>query len=378
MLRVKIKHWEQIRGVYMPRLQQRQMEQERTSSRMLHAEHFQPPPASNHPEHVDLWLPSSLSPMSRVSVSSARLIDVEEKLRTAQRSDALENLCHILRVKSRMVLFKNKNIRGQRDGMRSQSVIDQVHARAHAAATKYHFARLAKLSLSGPGAWESTLHVLLDSDVHAYSDPEKMRVSVGRRGTLEHEPEEVEELGASNALVLELDLRPEIRSQRDGTGDTHRTLLWIWRVEGFAVSGEDVEDDILHSEWAKSRARANRAEEEVLLVREEMRRTLEFFNWKARWWEERGKLRTLSDKDCLVGLQAYSMEQAALHQQLHTSFKTIWRQLLEDAEDEEGEVVDGEGSRVNDGDEDEDAKDDSEEGNNDEDGDDPDDDDNDD
>ena len=362
----------------MPGLQRLQMEQERTNSRTLRAEHFQPPPASNHPEHVDLWLPSSLSPTSRVSVSSARLIDVEEKLRTAQCSDALENLRHILRVKSRMVLFKNKNVRGQRDGTRSRSVIDRVHARARAAAAKYRFARLAKLSLSGPGAWESALRVLLDSDIHAYSDPEKMHVSVGRRGTLEHEPEEVEESGALNAPVLEIDLRPEIRSQRDGTGDTHRTLSWIWRVEGFAVSGEDVEDDILRSEWAKSRARANRAEEEVLLVREEMRRTLEFLNWKARWWEERGKLRTPSDKDCLEGLQAYSMEQAALHQQLHTSFKAIWRQPLEDAEDEEGEVVDGEGGGGNDGDEDEDAEDDSDEGGDDEDVDDPDDDDNDD
>ena len=69
-----------------------------------------------------------------------------------------------------------------------------------------------------------------------------------------------------------------------------------------------------------------------------------------------------------VGLQAYSMEQAALHKQLHTSFKGIWRQPLEDTEDEEGEVVDGEGRGI-DGDDDEDAEDDSEEGDDEEDGD---------
>jgi hypothetical protein len=69
------------------------------------------------------------------------------------------------------------------------------------------------------------------------------------------------------------------------------------------------------------------------------------------------------------GLQAYSMEQAALHKQLHTSFKGIWRQPLEDTEDEEGEVVDGEGGRGIDGDDDEDAEDDSEEGDDEEDGD---------
>ncbi|EDR07081.1 uncharacterized protein LACBIDRAFT_328410 [Laccaria bicolor S238N-H82] len=361
--------------VYMPGLQQLQLEQERTNSKTLRAGHFQPPPASNHPEHVDLWLPSSLSSTSCVSVCSARLIAIEEKLRMAQCSDALESLRHVLCVKSRMILFKNKNVRGQRDGTQSRSVIDRVHARARAAATKYRLARLAKLSLSGPGAWESALRVLLDSDIRAYSDPEKMRVPVRQRGTLEHKSEEVEESGPSNTQAREIDLRPEIRGRRDGTGDTHCTLSWIWQMDGFAVSGEDVEDDILRSEWAKSRARANRAEEEVLLVREEMRRTLEFLNWKARWWEERGKLRTPSDKDCLEGLQAYSMEQAALHKQLHTSFKEIWRQPLEDAEDEEGEVVDDERGGGIDGDDDEDAKDDSEEGDDEEDGDDPDDDD---
>jgi hypothetical protein len=283
------------------------MEQERTNTKTLRAGHFQPPPASNHPEHVDLWLPSSLSPMSCVSVSSARLITIEEKLRTTQCGDALESLRHILRVKSRMVLFKNKNVRGQRDGMRSRSVIDWVHACARAAAAKYRFARLAKLSLSGPGAWESALRVFLDSDIRAYGDPEKMRVSVGRRGTLEHGSEEVEESGVSNAQAQEIDLRPEVRTQRNGTGDTHHTLSWIWQVEGFATSGEDVGADILCLEWAKSRARANRAEEEVLLVREEMRRMLEFLNSKARWWEEIGKLRTPSDKDCLEVIQSVTI-----------------------------------------------------------------------
>ena len=72
------------------------------------------------------------------------------------------------------MLFEHKNVRGQREGTQSRSVIDWVHARARVAALKYRLARLAKLSLSGPGAWESTLCVLLNSDIHAYSDPEKM------------------------------------------------------------------------------------------------------------------------------------------------------------------------------------------------------------
>jgi hypothetical protein len=332
VLRARIKHWELIRGVYMPGLQRLQIEQERSPSD-TRAEGFNQPPMSNHPEHVDLWLPSSLSPNTRRSICSVRLIAIEERLRTAQCSDALESLRHILRVKSRMVLFKHKNVRGQREGTRSRSVIDRVHARARAAASKYRLARLAKLSLSGPGVWENTLRVLLDSDIRAYSDPDKMRVSMGRRGTVE----DPGILVMPDGLEPKIDLRGEARGRRDGTGETRRTLSWIWRVEGFAIGEEEAEDDILRSEWAKSRARANRANEEVLLIREEMRRTLEFLNWKAQWWEERGKLRTPLDKGSLEGLQAYSMEQAALQRQLHEGFKSIWKQPLQDVEEEEEE-----------------------------------------
>lgn len=356
VLRAKIKHWEQIRAVYMPGLQRVQIEQERSPSN-TRAEGFNQPPTSNHPEHIDLWLPSSLSPNARKSICSARLIAIEERLRTAQCSDALESLRHVLRVKSRMVLFKHKNVRGQREGTRSRSVIDRVHARARVAASKYRLARLAKLSLSGPGAWESTLRVLLDSDIRAYSDPEKMRISTGRRGTVEDTSVQVEDPGIlvmPDALEPEIDLRGEARGRRDGTGETHRTLSWIWRVEGFAIGEEEAEDDILRSEWAKSRSRANRANEEVLLIREEMRRTLEFLNWRAQWWEERGKLRTTLDKGFLEGLQAYSMEQAALHRQLHESFKSIWKQPLQDVEEEEEEKKRGDGGEDENVDEDED------------------------
>lgn len=66
--------------------------------------------ANTHPEDVPLWLPSSL-PNSRLhNVCTPLLPEMEHKLRTAQCHDALEGLRHVLCVKTRMVLFKNKNI----------------------------------------------------------------------------------------------------------------------------------------------------------------------------------------------------------------------------------------------------------------------------
>jgi hypothetical protein len=43
----------------------------------------------------------------------------------------------------------------------------------------------------------------------------------------------------------------------------------------------------LRIEWCKARARAQRWSEEVRLLLEEMRRILEFLNWRATFWETR-------------------------------------------------------------------------------------------
>ncbi|KAF9034897.1 hypothetical protein BJ165DRAFT_1356057 [Panaeolus papilionaceus] len=55
-------------------------------------------------------------------------------------------------------------------------------------------------------------------------------------------------------------------------------------------------------EWAKSRARSLRATEEVMLLKEEMRRVLAYLKWKSHWWLSlRGK-RVVSDKALAEGL----------------------------------------------------------------------------
>jgi hypothetical protein len=40
----------------------------------------------------------------------------------------------------------------------------------------------------------------------------------------------------------------------------------------------------LRIEWAKTRAKALRYAEEVDLLEEEMRRVLQFLEWRASWW----------------------------------------------------------------------------------------------
>lgn len=83
----------------------------------------------------------------------------------------------------------------------------------------------------------------------------------------------------------------------------------------------------LRVEWAKACARALRWNEEVLLLKEEMRRTRTFLEWKARWWENRAKF-AVDDRLLLEGIAAYAFRQAALQRRLSISFLQLWSTSL--------------------------------------------------
>ncbi|KAF8487958.1 hypothetical protein F5888DRAFT_1588436, partial [Russula emetica] len=66
----------------------------------------------------------------------------------------------------------------------------------------------------------------------------------------------------------------------------------------------------LHVEWAKSMAQADRWEEDVVLLDEEMHCMLKFCEWKADWWVRQVPLRKDVTKPLAEGLKAYAAEQA--------------------------------------------------------------------
>lgn len=81
-------------------------------------------------------------------------------------------------------------------------------------------------------------------------------------------------------------------------------------------------------EWAKTHARANRWEEEVLLVREEMRQVIIFLDWKATWWHSQGSRRSDVRDDIKAGLAAYAARQAHIMQNLTETFAALWYPVL--------------------------------------------------
>ena len=132
LLRTRFRGWEQLLPIYMPGLLQYQADLASGSISARYSPHN-----SDNPEDVDIWLPSRIAEDYRSHVCREGLADIEERIRTAQCYDALDSIRHALTVKSRMIMFKNKNVRGQRDGLRSRSVIDRVHEKAREQTAKY-------------------------------------------------------------------------------------------------------------------------------------------------------------------------------------------------------------------------------------------------
>ena len=110
----------------------------------------------------------------------------------------------------------------------------------------------------------------------------------------------------------------------------------------------------LQCEWVKSKARAERWQEEVLLVTEEMRRVLCFLEWKAEWWTAQGSTHIDVSPDVADGILAYSAKQAHINHALAESFRKRWwskdrhsgDQEAGSSEETESETEEGEDDKV--------------------------------
>ena len=76
------------------------------------------------------------------------------------------------------------------------------------------------------------------------------------------------------------------------------------------------------------------------MVREEMRRVVEFLMWMARVWSEQQSKRVVSDKALAEGLVAYAVEQAALQRRLCAAFQTLFKTPLQEMDNVAQESVD--------------------------------------
>ncbi|KAF7365867.1 CxC2 domain-containing protein [Mycena venus] len=269
-------------------------------------------------EEIRLFMPSEISEKNRrVKACAVGLPEVEADLRVGEAREALHALRQGLRTRTMTNRFRLRHCTGQRMLMRGQGVLRQVNLKIHKAKLRYRYSRNALKRLKGDGLWEKELQVLEDSDVRALNERALTAEEAEQRKAI-HDYEDVAEEGGVAAYgVVAL-------------GEGRRTLSWIW----YASRAEDPSEaelvEALRVEWCKSYARMRRWQEDVVLVKEEMRRTIEYGYWSACEWARRAEARAGTvGEELLEGLTAYAREQQNRETKTCEKLTTNWAKIRE-------------------------------------------------
>ncbi|KAJ7042214.1 hypothetical protein C8F04DRAFT_946055 [Mycena alexandri] len=287
-LRMRLQSFRKLQLTYMPKLRRYLSPTQRA---VYDADDQQP-------EATRLFMPSDIgSAASRQKACAPGLDGVEARLRHGEAGDALSQLRQGLRVRTMTNRFKIRNWTGQRALTRGQGILRQVNIKIHGCKLRYRYARQALLKLKGHGAWEDLYRVLEESDVRALSE------------------REVREEEEAHEMHLE----------------THRTLSWIWYAAPTKQTGDTKLHEAIRVEWCKAYSRANRWREDLVLVEEEMRRTLEYGRYAEAQWKARAEARTamlgkasVIEPEVLEGVRAYALEQADRERRIREKLEREW------------------------------------------------------
>ncbi|OCH90158.1 hypothetical protein OBBRIDRAFT_812834 [Obba rivulosa] len=242
-----------------------------------------------HAEAHSLLLPSKIC---AYVPCHAVFLDYEWRLWEGQAHEALDNLRRHLRLQTYLHKFKKQFVVGQWPNTRARSSIESAQQKVNMDVATYRAAHVAMNSLAlflNKSNWQAILQRLEDDDVRAISDGQ----------------------------IFE--------------SKGHQMMSWIWKIAGVSHSDDD-SDPALHEalriEWCRSRARADRWNEECNLLKEEMRRTIQFHKWQEIQWLSRAKavLPTVTP-DYVEGLIAFAHRQADIRSSMHKLCEKSWRDV---------------------------------------------------
>ncbi|KAJ7024853.1 hypothetical protein C8F04DRAFT_1269860 [Mycena alexandri] len=223
------------------------------------------------PEAVKLFMPSELSAQVREQTCERGLAAIEEEMREGELQETLEEL---------------------RDALRG--VLRQITIRVHKSKLRYRYARNVLARLRGHGPWEKVYRVLEEGDVRGINERAMGEEELAERETLR-------ELGA----IVEGGIAA---AGGVAAGEGRHTMSWIWRSINADTAEEELVD-ALRVEWCRAYARMRRWHEDIVLVEEEMRRTIEYGAWMGGQWQMRATARTEDLTPALSeGLRAYTLE----------------------------------------------------------------------
>ncbi|KAJ7774635.1 hypothetical protein DFH07DRAFT_732672 [Mycena maculata] len=288
----KLSHFRKLQAVYMSAAV-RELEEEDSRDPDM------PPPKA---EDLKLFMPSGLRTTDREDGCRKGLPAMEAKLREGQCRDALIQVRSRLHAKHHLISYRESQVAGQRSATRAHTLIERIGERIEAGAVKYRRAREALIAL-----WGSTActHIRELRAIDIQLDEERESDSRARK-----------KLGSIRSS--------KHRRQGPGLSSKEKSFSWIWTEGGGPGADEQELHDSVRVEWSKAKAQKERWEEEVELLREEMRRVLRFLRWRAIWWEMRRGLRPGVAPDVASGLQAYAARQAVIHREIGCRFKRMW------------------------------------------------------
>ncbi|KAJ7493142.1 hypothetical protein B0H11DRAFT_1911569 [Mycena galericulata] len=222
---------------------------------------------------------------------------------------------HGYTAKRHLIIFRNDNIAGQVHATKAATLIEQLGERVNESAEKYQRGRTALISLRGAEACQVEFPELRPVDVQLDGDAGESDAAARKKLAM---------IGAGRGA----------RAPRDAPGMSKRLMSWIWTAPGAL----DDEEERLHdpqiltrflqlSEWNGHAhcARKVRWEEEVLMLREEMRRVLRMLGWLGGWWRARADLRSEVSPDIAAGLRAFALKQGDWHDKLAAFFERKWK-----------------------------------------------------
>ncbi|KAG1727882.1 hypothetical protein EDB19DRAFT_1897468 [Suillus lakei] len=210
----------------------------------------------------ELYIPMLLLPshVGRTATYDLKFQTIEWKLQYGEAHDTLRSLRSNLHMQTAVLKYKDQNLHGQGTNTRAHNMLKRIDGRIEAASSQYQDARKVLVVLTPlikETGWQSSLRLLNCEDIWGMSD-----------------------------LLW-------------GQTEGRHKLSWIWNMRGAHGDelGNDGSMEDMKIEWCKARAHAMRWKEEVELLREEMQRILQFFNWQAMSWDEHGREDTKSGRD---------------------------------------------------------------------------------
>ena len=191
------------------------------------------------PELIPLYLPSSLPKNKHSCICIAGVQEIEDRLRFAQASEALNKLrCQLMKRTYASRYKIRNNVSSQRHYTRFRTLQEHTEAKIKSLCRQYTTARCAILALRGPGSWDKTLQELRSHDVRG----------LGEKALAEEERQQNRRTRAMAGLCPDLpsgkkddfeSLPETVLNPTLSVGEGQRTLSWIW----YTTTNREVDSD---------------------------------------------------------------------------------------------------------------------------------------